>query len=84
MTIPVLKRIKVSTEEDLRTWLGKHSGYPRDVMIVTCSKTSRNSYLGSAQVRDIVRRSGWTAGRSYTLDGDLMGHVASNMQGTKR
>ena len=47
-------------------------------MIVTCNKKSRDKYISSIQVRDAAREHGWNAGRSYSLDGNLMGHVLSN------
>lgn len=76
MTIPTLKRIKVSSAQDLRNWLSQQAGYPQDVMIVTCDKTSRTKHVSSDEVRKALHDSGWMAGRSYTLNGHLVGHVA--------
>ena len=78
MTIPNLKRIKVSSEQELRTWLSKNSERQQEVMIVNCNKKSRDKHISSDQVRDAVGESGWNAGRSFTLDGNLVGHVVSN------
>ena len=78
MTISKLKRIKVSTVQELRAWLRKSSEHQQQVMIVTCNKKSRDKYISSIQVRDAAREHGWNAGRSYSLDGNLMGHVLSN------
>ena len=75
MIIPKLKRIKVSTEQELRRWLRKNSERPQEVMIVTCTKKSPDKHISSDQVRRAAGGSGWAAGRSYTLDGDLVGHV---------
>lgn len=75
MIIPRLKRVKVSTEQELRSWLLKNSEHAHDVMIVTCNKTSRNKYVSSDQVRNALNEFGWRAGQSYTLEGNLVGHV---------
>ncbi|MGH1368450.1 MAG: hypothetical protein ACRBCL_07510 [Maritimibacter sp.] len=77
MTIPKLKRVKVASEQELRTWLNKNSGQAQDVMIVTCNKKSHQKYIARDQLYDAVVLSGWTAGRRYTLDGNLVGQVIS-------
>jgi len=78
MIIPKLKRIKVSSEQELRNWLAKNSGHKQEVMIVTCNKKSRDKHVSSDQVRETLGEKGWAAGQSYTLDGNLVGHVVSN------
>ncbi|SMX42420.1 hypothetical protein [Actibacterium lipolyticum] len=78
MIIPKLKRVKVSSELELRNWLNKNSEQQQEVMIVTCNKKSRDKHISSDQVRDALSENGWTAGQSYTLDGNLVGHVASH------
>ena len=79
MAIPKLKRIKVSTETELRNWLGRNAGQGQEVMIVTCNRTSRHKYISSHLVREAVLESGWRPGRSYTLEGNLVGHVVRNV-----
>jgi len=77
MTLPRLKRMRVSTEQELRNWISKnHLQDIEEVLIVTCSKKSPKKYVSSAQVRDVLREKGWTVSRSYTLEGSLVGHVA--------
>lgn len=76
MIIPGLKRIKVSSEQELRTWLAKNAGCGHEVMIVTCNQTSSVKHVSGSQVRAALHEHGWTAGRSYTLAGNLNGHVA--------
>lgn len=44
-------------------------------MIVTCNKTSRDKFISTEQVRSAAEDHGWQAGRSYTLIGNLVGHV---------
>ena len=77
MIIPKLKRIKVSSEAELRTWLAKNSKSGTDVMIVTCNKLSKDKHVSSDQVRSALGDLGWRAGQSYTLKENLLGHVAS-------
>lgn len=81
MTWTKLKRIKVSTEEELRDWLSKNTGLQQEVMIVTCNKKSRERHLSSNQVRQAVTDNGWNAGQSYTLNGNLVGHVIRTLDG---
>jgi len=75
MTAPSLKRVKVSSEQELRIWLIKAVN-KAEVMLVTCGKKSPDKYISSAQVRLALSDHGWTAGQSYTLNGNLVGHVA--------
>lgn len=77
MLIPKLKRIKVSSEQELRNWLVKNSDQRQDVMIVTCDKKSREKHVNSGQVKKVLNEFGWAYGQSYTLTGNLLGHVAS-------
>jgi hypothetical protein len=77
MIIPKLKRIKVSSEHELRNWLAKNSEQKQEVMIVTCNKKSRDKHISCDLVRDALDENGWAAGQSYTLDGNLVGHVVS-------
>lgn len=79
MIIPKLKRIKVSSKQELRNWLAKNSDHEQQVMIVTCNKTSRDKHVSNDQVRDVLSENGWAAGQSYTLDGNLVGHVISHI-----
>ncbi|MEP5155362.1 hypothetical protein [Planktotalea sp.] len=79
MKIPKLKRIKISTEQELRNWLVKNSTNQQAVMIVTANKKSHDKHVSSEQVRDTLSENGWTARQSYTLDGNLVGHVASHI-----
>ncbi|MCF2904456.1 hypothetical protein L0666_05615 [Octadecabacter sp. CECT 8868] len=78
MIIPKLKRIKVSSELELRNWLAKNSEQQQEVMIVTCNKKSHDKHISGDQVRDALSEKGWAAGQSYTLDGNLVGYVVSH------
>ncbi len=78
MIIPKLKRVKVSSVPELRNWLAKNSEQRQEVMIVTCNKKSRDKHISSDQVQEALSENGWAAGQSYTLDGNLVGHVVSH------
>ena len=75
MPIPKLKRIKISSEQELVSWLAKNTNRTGEVMIVTCNKVSPSKYVSRDRVCDALSKHGWTSGQSYTLDGKLVGHV---------
>ena len=77
MAVPTkLKRVKVNSDAELRRWLSRNADVEHDVMIVTCDAKSRDKHMSSADVRATLQDLGWDAGRSYTLNGNLLGHVA--------
>lgn len=80
MSIPNLKRVRLSTETELRAWLARNTGLTGDVMLVTSAKTSSETPLNGEVVRRAVRDAGLEAGRSCTLNGGLVGRVV----GTRR
>jgi hypothetical protein len=51
MPIPKLRRIKVSSEQELWNWLAKNSDHEQEVMLVTCSKKSRDKFVSSERLR---------------------------------
>ncbi len=75
MSIPNLKRIKVSSGQELRNWLAKQPDQQQTVMLLTCNKTSRNKYVSREEVDEALVEHGWVAGVKYTLNGNLIGHV---------
>lgn len=76
MIIPKLKRVKVSSAQELRNWLAKNSDHPEDVMIVTCNKKSPDKYVSREDVLDALGEFSWVSGQSYTLVGNLVGYVS--------
>lgn len=74
--IPSLKRVKVETRQELETWLTRNAGGSEDVMIVTRGKRSSDTTLSRQDVRQALQDASWRAGRSYTLNGNLVGHIA--------
>lgn len=77
MSIPNLKRVKLNSEQELINWLAKTNGPMPDVMLVTCNSKSHDKYLTTEQVRQAIVDRGYRAGRRYTLNGNLVGHVVS-------
>ena len=75
MTMPKMKRIRVSTDQELRNVLAKKSGASQEVMIVTGNAKSRENHISSERVRQVAQESGWQPGPSYSLSGNLLGHV---------
>lgn len=75
MAVEKLKRIKVSSVQELQVWLAKNATLSQDVMIVTCSKISTTKHISSAQVRAALGKTGWVSGPSQTLGGNLLGHI---------
>lgn len=77
MTIPNLKRVKVSSVQELRNWLARHPDHDDSVMLVTHDKTARQKHVSRDQLHDVLAAHGWTGGRRYTLNGTLIGEVIS-------
>ena len=77
MQIPTLKRITVTSEQQLGIWLAKQSAQAESVMLVTHTKASHKTYVSREQVEQMLAAHGWIAGRRYTLNPDLLGHVIS-------
>lgn len=77
MTIPNLKRIKVSSALELQTLLAKKPDHEQSLMLVTYSESSHANYVSREQVNDIVAKHAWQVGTRYTLNGNLLGHVIS-------
>ncbi len=46
-------------------------------MIVTCDRSSPTKHVSRASVRSILAQHGWKSEKSYTLNGNLLGHVIS-------
>lgn len=77
MNIPSLKRVKISSEQDLNNWLTKHSSQEQSVMLVTHNKSSLEKHISREQVQDAIIKHGWVDGPRYTLNAHLVGHVIS-------
>lgn len=78
MTLPSLKHVRISSQQELRNWIEKNSNLNGEFMIVTYSKKSPKKHVRTVQVRDTLERTGWSLSRSFTLNGDLVGHVVSS------
>jgi len=77
MAIPNLKRIKVTSLEQLSAWLSKQPSAPQQVMLVTLTSKTNTHYISREDIDTAVQTHGWSIGFKYTLKGDLLGHVIS-------
>ena len=77
MEIPNLKRVKVSSETELTTWLAKNSELSESVMLVTQCRPASPKFVSRAQVHDALAAHDWVAGPRFTLNATLVGHVIS-------
>lgn len=75
MTIPTLKRVKITSIQELRTWLAKNADHAGSVMVVTQSAPDSENYVSVDAVGGALGDHGWQAGRRYTLNKTLLGHV---------
>ena len=75
MSVPNLKRVSVSSEQELAGWLARQPGAAGPVMLVTRARASHRNHVSREQVGRVLADHGWTAGPRYTLNGDLLGHV---------
>jgi hypothetical protein len=80
MSIPNLKRVRISSVQELESWLAKQSDQAQSVMVVTYSEATHDKFVSHDQVGDVLTAHGWDAGRRYTLNGNLIGHVMSKQQ----
>ena len=74
------KRVKISSEQELRNWLDKNPGDGQRVMLVTYNKASCEKHVSREQIRDALDVYGWDDGPRTTLNGNLIGHVISKHQ----
>ncbi len=80
MNIPNLKRVKISSEQELRVWLNKHPNQEQSVMLVTHNKKFLEKHVSREQVQGALIEHGWADGPRYTLNAHLIGHVISKRQ----
>lgn len=76
MTVPRMKRITASSEQELEARLSAGSDCPDEVMIVIGTGRAAAGELTRDCVRRVLERSGWQVGRRYTLYGNRVGQVA--------
>ena len=75
MTLPNLKRVKLASEMDLKSWLSKNRDHASPVMLVTHANPAHPNHVSRQQVADALVSNGWSAGKRYTLNPTLLGHV---------
>lgn len=75
MKIPSMKRVKVTSPQELDVWLTKYDGTPGSVMLVTHADAAHKDHVSREQVQGVLGVHGWAAGVRYTLNATLLGHV---------
>lgn len=84
MNMPSLKRIRVTSEQQLRSRLARLSPDDASVMLVTCTRSTPDKYLSPDCIRSAVIAHGWSNGRRYTLNANQIGHVIHRPQSQPR
>jgi predicted alpha/beta-hydrolase family hydrolase len=67
--------VTISSQAQLASWLAKHPGDAQSVMLVTHVDASHRDYVSREDVAEALAVHGWSAGRRYTLNADLLGHM---------
>lgn len=75
MSIPTLKRIRITSVQQLETWLSNNSDHPSDIMIVTFTDPTHPDFVSVDQLKNGLVSYGWSQGRRYTLGKNQLGHV---------
>ena len=75
MSMPNLKRVKVSSVQELESWLKENTDFHQCVMLVTQADASHRKFISREQVGQTIEKHGWNAGKRYTLGSGLLGHV---------
>ncbi|MFT6945320.1 MAG: hypothetical protein ACJAUW_001902 [Yoonia sp.] len=75
MSIPNLKRVRVSSEAELRRWFALGSEQMEPVMLVTYNRTSADKNVSHDQEHAAMDAYGWVHGQKFTLNKSLIGHV---------
>lgn len=70
-----LKRVTVSSPQELESWLAKAAAAHESAMLVT--PTSGKDTISREQVEDVLAAHGWVSERRYTLGKRQLGHVIS-------
>ncbi|MEM9574276.1 MAG: hypothetical protein AAF870_03490 [Pseudomonadota bacterium] len=75
INIPDLKRVKISSDQELSTWLHRNSAQQNAVMLVTYTKANPEKHVSHEQVQRALDDYGWTSKMRYTLNKSLVGHA---------
>ena len=79
MSIPSLKRIRISTTQDILNWASKSatdiSLNETEVMLATHQDRTNKAHVNIEDIREILGKHLLSVQRSYTLNGGLLGHV---------
>lgn len=75
MSIPNLKRVTISSVQQLENWVQKNADLGHSVMLVLFDKTGGERFIEPDVVSATLTAQGLNSGRRYTLHGNLIGHV---------
>ena len=75
MAIPNLKRLKVTSLQDLESRLKDVSVDLQVVMVTTTAQALSSTHVNSGDINQCIRKLGWTHDKSYTLIGGLIGQL---------
>ena len=75
MRIPDLKRIRITSADDLRHWLARNADFADRVMLVTHARSTDARHVSREDVVDVLAENGWVGEARYTLNATLLGHV---------
>ena len=75
MSIPAMKRVTISSAQQLDDWLRMQPADASTVMLVTHNQRSSDKHVSTAEVQTAIGEYGWQAGFRYSLNPHLTGHV---------
>ena len=75
MTVPSLKRVKITSRQALTSWLSNNGSESSQIMLVTFSSPASDKHVSRADIAHAIETFGWTSLRRYTLTPELLGHV---------
>ena len=75
MAVPTMKRVTVTSELALRSWLTGAAGQAGQVMLVTRADATSAKHVSREQMQTAAAEHGWTPGRRYTLGAGIVGQV---------
>lgn len=75
MKLDGLKRVNITSAQQLDSWLHKHADQTGDVVLVTRTDHAPDKHVGLEHMLRALAAHGWISARSYTLGSTKIGHV---------
>lgn len=79
MKLPKLKRVKISSKQELEVWFKRKSSQEENIMVVSHTNASHRKFVSREQIEEVVVEHGWKAGPRFTIGSDLLGHVINKL-----